>query len=77
LSPKGEFWKRLEQALDLSKTVSEQVKRDLGNSLLKTHPLRGIRQFKILRAVYPVPVGASLSAFGQKFPTMALQGVLK
>jgi hypothetical protein len=34
LSPKGEFWHCLEQALDLSKNVSEQAKRDLGNSLL-------------------------------------------
>ena len=33
LSPKGEFWNRLEQALDLSKNVLGQAKRDLGNSL--------------------------------------------
>jgi len=32
LSPKGEFWHCLEQALDLSKNVSEHAKRDLGNS---------------------------------------------
>jgi hypothetical protein len=39
LSPKGEFWHCLEQALDLSKNVSEQAKRDLGNSLLIiSHP---------------------------------------
>jgi hypothetical protein len=34
LSPEGEFWNRLEQALDLSKNVLDQAKRDLGNSLL-------------------------------------------
>jgi hypothetical protein len=34
LSPKGEFWNRLEQALDLSKNVSEPAKNDLGNSPL-------------------------------------------
>jgi coenzyme F420-reducing hydrogenase gamma subunit len=32
--PKGEFWDRLERALDLSKNVSEPVKNDLGNSPL-------------------------------------------
>jgi hypothetical protein len=32
LSPKGEFSNRLEQALDLSKNVLDQAKRDLGNS---------------------------------------------
>jgi hypothetical protein len=32
LSPEGEFWHCLEQALDLPKNVSEQAKRDLGNS---------------------------------------------
>jgi hypothetical protein len=32
LSPKGEFWNRLERALDLSKNVSEPAKNDLGNS---------------------------------------------
>jgi hypothetical protein len=37
LSPKGEFWHCLEQALDLSKNVSEQAKRDLGNSLSRLH----------------------------------------
>jgi hypothetical protein len=33
LSPKGEFWNRLERALDLSKNVSEPAKNDfrLGN----------------------------------------------
>jgi hypothetical protein len=35
LSPKGEFSNRLEQALDLSKNILDQAKRDLGNSLLK------------------------------------------
>ncbi len=35
LSPKGEFWNRLEQALDLSKNVLDEAKRDLGNSLLR------------------------------------------
>jgi hypothetical protein len=34
LSPKGEFWNRLERALDLSKNVSEPAKNDLGNTLL-------------------------------------------
>jgi hypothetical protein len=34
LSPKGEFSNRLEPALDLSKNVLDQAKRDLGNSLL-------------------------------------------
>jgi hypothetical protein len=34
LSPEGEFWNRLEQALDLSKNILDQAKRDLGNSLL-------------------------------------------
>jgi hypothetical protein len=34
LSPKGEFWNRLERALDLSKNVSEPAKNDLGNSPL-------------------------------------------
>jgi hypothetical protein len=35
LSPKGEFWDRLERALDLSKNVSEPAKNDfrLGNGL--------------------------------------------
>jgi hypothetical protein len=33
LSPKGEFSNRLERALDLSKNVLDQAKRDLGNSL--------------------------------------------
>jgi hypothetical protein len=34
LSPLGEFWNRLERALDLSKNVSEPAKNDfrLGNS---------------------------------------------
>jgi len=32
LSPKGEFWDRLERALDLSKNVSEPAKNDLGNN---------------------------------------------
>jgi len=36
LSPKGEFWNRLEQALDVSKNVLDKAKRDLGNSLLRT-----------------------------------------
>jgi hypothetical protein len=30
--PKGEFWNRLERALDLSKNVLEPAKNDLGNS---------------------------------------------
>jgi hypothetical protein len=36
LSPKGEFWNRLERALDLSTNVSEPAKNDfrLGNSPL-------------------------------------------
>jgi hypothetical protein len=35
LSPEGEFWDRLERALDLSKNVSEPAKNDfhLGSSL--------------------------------------------
>jgi hypothetical protein len=32
LSPKGEFSNRLERALDLSKNVLDQAKRDLGKS---------------------------------------------
>jgi hypothetical protein len=32
LSPKGEFWDRLERAIDLSKNVSEPAKNDLGNN---------------------------------------------
>jgi hypothetical protein len=32
LNPKGEFWNRLERALDLSKNVSEPAKNDLGNN---------------------------------------------
>ena len=32
LSPKGEFWNRLERALDLLKNVSKPAKSDLGNS---------------------------------------------
>ncbi len=32
LSPKGEFWHRLEQALDVSKIGSEQARKHLGNS---------------------------------------------
>jgi hypothetical protein len=35
LSLKGEFWNRLERALDLSKNVSEPAKNDLGNSQLR------------------------------------------
>jgi hypothetical protein len=35
LSPKGKFWDRLEPALDLSKNVLDQAKRDLDNSLLR------------------------------------------
>jgi len=38
LSSKGEFSNRLEQALDLSKNVLDQAKRDLGNSLSKAGP---------------------------------------
>jgi hypothetical protein len=38
LSPKGEFSNRLERALDLSKNVLDQAKRDLGNSLLTFSP---------------------------------------
>jgi hypothetical protein len=34
LRPKGEFWNRLERALDLSKNVSEPAKNDLDNSPL-------------------------------------------
>jgi hypothetical protein len=33
LGPKGEFWNRLERAIDLSKNVSEPAKSDLGNRL--------------------------------------------
>ncbi|MEE9566061.1 MAG: hypothetical protein V3W17_01030, partial [Desulfobacteria bacterium] len=40
LSPKGEFWNRLEQAFDLSKNVLDQAKRDLGNSLSIFNPIR-------------------------------------
>jgi hypothetical protein len=36
LSPLGEFWNRLERALDLSKNVSEPAKNDLGNSPSKS-----------------------------------------
>jgi len=36
LRPKGEFWNRLERALDLSKNVSEPAKNDLGNSPLNS-----------------------------------------
>ena len=39
LSPKSEFSNRLEQALDLSKNVLDQAKRDLGNSPLKGAPM--------------------------------------
>jgi hypothetical protein len=35
LNPKGEFSNRLERALDLSKNVLDQAKRDLGNSLFR------------------------------------------
>jgi hypothetical protein len=42
LSPKGEFWNRLERALDLSKNVSEPAKNDLGNSPLSFDPTRTI-----------------------------------
>jgi hypothetical protein len=38
LSPKGEFWNRLERALDLSKNVSEPAKNDLGNNPFKRSP---------------------------------------
>jgi len=30
--PKGEFWHRLERALDLSRNILDQAKRDFGNS---------------------------------------------
>jgi len=39
LSPKGEFSNRLEQALDLSKNVLDQAKRDLGNSPSRFDPI--------------------------------------
>jgi hypothetical protein len=39
LSPKGEFSNRLERALDLSKNVLDQAKRDLGNSLCRSDTL--------------------------------------
>ena len=50
-APKGEFWHYLEQALDLSENVSEQAKRDLGDSLLKCYPLSlsGYTQFSIFK----------------------------
>jgi hypothetical protein len=42
LSPKGEFWNRLERALDLLKNVSEPAKNDfhLGNSPSSDYPKR-------------------------------------
>jgi len=40
LSPKGEFSNRLERALDLSKNVLDQAKRDLGNSPFITDKLK-------------------------------------
>jgi hypothetical protein len=40
LSPKGEFWNRLERALDLSKNVSEPAKNDLGNNPFSFDPTR-------------------------------------
>jgi hypothetical protein len=39
LGPRGEFWNRLERALDLSKNVSEPAKNDLGNSPSKSENL--------------------------------------
>jgi len=42
LSPKGEFWHRLERVLDLSKNVSEPAKNDLGNNQLSFDPTRTI-----------------------------------
>jgi hypothetical protein len=43
LSPKGEFWHYLQQALDLSKGVSEQAQSDSGNNLLipESAPVKG------------------------------------
>jgi len=40
LSPKGEFWDRLEKALDVSKNVLDKAKRDLGNSPSKFNKSR-------------------------------------
>jgi len=42
LNPRGEFWHRLEGALDVSKNVSEPAKSDLGNRTLRHDPC-GVR----------------------------------
>jgi hypothetical protein len=47
LSPKGEFWNRLERALDVSKNVSEPAKNNLGNSPSKRNTV-----FHISNKVY-------------------------
>jgi len=58
LSPKGEFWNRLERALDLSKNVSELAKNDLGNSPLSFDPAgtipKPLKQYTLfLKKDYP------------------------
>jgi hypothetical protein len=58
LSPKGEFSNRLEQALDLSKNVLDQAKRDLGNSLLRPDLevfLSIVKQVKVVKDVPKFP----------------------
>jgi hypothetical protein len=47
LSPKGEFWNRLERTLDLSKNVSEPEKNDLGNNPFSFDQTRWMIFFKI------------------------------
>jgi len=46
LSPKGEFWNRLERALDLSINVSEPAKNDLGNNPLRPDPREIVCAFR-------------------------------
>jgi hypothetical protein len=57
LSPKGEFWDRLERALDLSKNVSEPAKNDLSNSPLSFDPTgtihRPLKQHPVLKKDHP------------------------
>jgi hypothetical protein len=42
----GEFWNRLERALDLSKNVSEPAKNDLGNNPFSLDPTRWMILFR-------------------------------
>jgi hypothetical protein len=60
LSPKGEFWNRLERVLDLSKNVSEPAKNDLDNSPFSFDPTRTIpkplRQHPILKKRSSIPL---------------------